>query len=81
LQIYSQKQVIDVDVKYLLLFVVCKIGYVVLSISDVIGIVVCPLFKFNIKTLDMRHLYDKKRLIYNNQTIVQHLLRKNKGYI
>jgi len=41
-------QIIDIDVKYILPFIVCKIFYVVKS--HVFVIVVYQLFMFNIKT-------------------------------
>jgi len=41
-------------------------------LSDLVVIVVCPLFMFNVNT---RHVCDKKRLCYHNQTSLQHLMR------
>jgi len=38
-------------------------------------VIVQPLHTFNIKTLNTRHLYDKKSLRYHSQANLQHLLQ------
>jgi len=70
-QIYSYVKIIDLDIKYFHLFIMFKIFY---DVNDVVDIVVRQLFVFTVKPY-IRHLCEKIRFIYHNQTSLQHLLQ------